>query len=215
MGLEQSDMEYDEREDIYGRDEYYWGKEPSSLAPTAIQYVSDDPTGKRLLDLGAGEGRDSVFFAERGFDVTAVDISPAGLGKAERLADERGVQITTVRADANELELSEPVDVLYSSGVVQFIRPDVRSSQFEHFQTMTRAGGLHVIFAFVDHPDIPPAPDTTDDQILYERDELQGYYADWTTEYSEERILDDDSGGVPHQHAARYHVARAPSYCGE
>lgn len=109
-------MKFDEREEVYGRDEYYWRKAPTSLAKTAIQYASDDPTGKRLLDLGAGEGRDSVFFAEQGFDVTAVGISPAGLEKAECLADERDVQITTIRADANELELSNPVDVLFSSG---------------------------------------------------------------------------------------------------
>lgn len=203
-------MEFEEREAVYGRDEYYWGTEPSRLATEAIQHLPADPTGLQLLDLGAGEGRDAVYFAEHGLDVTAVDISPAGLEKAERLADERDVAITTVRADANEFEPPEPVDVVFSSGVVQFIRPDVRHRQFERLREMTNDGGLHAIFAFVDHPDIPPAPDTTDEQYPYERDELQGYYEDWTTEHSEEIIFDDDSGGIPHQHAARIHVARAP-----
>jgi tellurite methyltransferase len=36
------------------------------------------PPGARVLDLGCREGRDSVFFAERGFDVTGVDIARAG-----------------------------------------------------------------------------------------------------------------------------------------
>lgn len=202
-------MEFEERERVYGQAEYYWGTEPSDLARRTAEYVSE-PEGKRLLDIGAGEGRDSVFFAERGFSVTAVDISPAGLEKAGRLADERDVEITTMEADANELEVGEPVDVVYSIGTVQFIRPAVRPRQFERFQEGTKPGGIHAVFAFVDHPDVPPAPDTTDDQYPFERDELQAYYDGWETLHSEEVIFDDDSGGIPHKHAARVHVARKP-----
>lgn len=203
-------MEFEEREAVYGRDEYYWGREPTRLATLAADHLPDDPAGERLLDLGTGEGRDAVFFAERGFDVYAVDISPAGLEKAERLAAERGVEITTLRADANEFEFPERMDAVTSSGTVQYIRPAVRRRQFERFQRATVAGGVHAIFAFVDHPDVPPAPDTTDDEYRFGRDELQGYYDGWETLHSEETIFDDDSGGVPHRHAARIHVARAP-----
>lgn len=203
-------MEFEEREAVYGRDEYYWGKEPTHLAKTTAEYLPSDPAGERLVDVGAGEGRDAVFFAEAGFDVTAIDVSPAGLEKTERLARERGVEVETVRADANELEFSEPVDVVFSSGAVQYIRPAVRERQFERFTEATLPGGLHSVFAFVDHPDVPLPPDHTDDQYLFGRDELQGYYEDWETLYSEEIVFEDDSGGVPHEHAARIHVARKP-----
>lgn len=175
-----------------------------------MEHVPGDPAGLRLIDIGAGEGRDAVFFAERGLDVTAVDISPAGLEKAHRLANEQGVELTTVEADANELEVPEPVDVVFSVGTVQFIRLEVRKRQFERFQQATNPSGIHAIFAFVDHPDIPPAPDTTDDQYLFDRDELQAYYDGWETLSSEEIIFEDDSGGIPHQHAARIHIARIP-----
>jgi 2-polyprenyl-3-methyl-5-hydroxy-6-metoxy-1,4-benzoquinol methylase len=43
---------------------------PDPLAAKALPYVKG---GKRLLDVGCGEGADSVFFAKKGFDVTAVD----------------------------------------------------------------------------------------------------------------------------------------------
>lgn len=201
-------MDAKEREEVYGRDEYYWGREPSRLAEQTVEYLPSDPAGLRLIDIGAGEGRDAVFFAERGFEVTAVDISPAGLEKAHRLAEQRGVELTTMRADANELEFPQPMNVVFSSGTVQFIRPEVRNRQFEQFQRRTKTGGVHAIFAFVDHPEIPPAPDTTDDQYLFGRDELQGYYENWETLHSEEIIFDDDSGGIPHQHAARIYIAR-------
>ena len=204
-------MEGDEREAVYRRDEYYWGKEPSSLARRTAELLPDNLDGYCLVDIGAGEGRDAVFFAEKGATVTAVEISPAGLEKARRLAADRGVTITTREADANELTFSTSFDIVFSSGVVQFIHPERRQQQFDRFKEATNQGGLHAIFAFVDHPDVPPAPDTTDDQYLFGRDELQTYYAEWETVASEEIIFDDNSGGVPHQHAARVHFARAPT----
>lgn len=208
-GAQASTVKFDERERVYSREEYYWGRNPSRLARRTVELLPDDSDGWRLIDLGAGEGRDAVFFAEQGVEVVAVDISPVGLAKADRLAEERGVEITTIVADINELELSGPMDVVFSSGAVQFFRPAVRRRQFERFQRMTKPGGLHAIFAFVDHPDVPPAPDTTDDQYLFGRDELQSYYRGWELLCSEEIVFDDDSGGIPHQHAARIHVARA------
>ncbi|AXK40885.1 class I SAM-dependent methyltransferase [Crenobacter cavernae] len=55
--------------------------------------------GGRVLSLGDGEGRNGVFLAEQGFDVTALDAAEAGLAKAEALARERGVTLATVHAD--------------------------------------------------------------------------------------------------------------------
>lgn len=209
-GIQASTVDDDERERVYSREEYYWGRSPSRLAKKMAEFIPSDAGGRRLVDLGAGEGRDAVFFARQGFDVDAVDVSPAGLQKAHRLAEEHGVEITTIEADINEFEPPEPVDVVFSSGAVQFIRPAVRPRQFGRFQDETIPGGLHAVFAFVDHPDIPPAPDTTDDQYPFGRNELQSYYRDWEPLYSEEVIFDDDSGGTPHQHAARIHIARSP-----
>lgn len=51
------------------------------------------------LDLAAGEGKNAVFLAKRGWKVEAVDISPVGLRKARKLAKEAGVKINFLRAD--------------------------------------------------------------------------------------------------------------------
>lgn len=56
------------------------------------------------LDVAAGEGRNAVWLAERGWRVTAVDFSSAGLEKAARLAASRGVEIDRVLADVLEYE---------------------------------------------------------------------------------------------------------------
>ncbi|MDQ6804287.1 MAG: methyltransferase domain-containing protein [Actinomycetota bacterium] len=56
----------------------------------------------RALDLACGEGRNAVWLAERGWEVTGVDFADVGLAKAARLAQERDVQVDWVGADLLE-----------------------------------------------------------------------------------------------------------------
>lgn len=75
-----------------------WAAEPNRfLAAEAV----DLPAG-RALDLACGEGRNAVWLAEQGWQVTGVDFSQVGLDKGERLAQERGVQVRWVLADLVE-----------------------------------------------------------------------------------------------------------------
>lgn len=83
---------WDER---YNRDEWVFGTDPNDFLRSVTPHL---PPGK-ALSLGEGEGRNAVFLAEHGWDVTAVDMSRVGLEKAEKLAAERGVRIQPVVAD--------------------------------------------------------------------------------------------------------------------
>ena len=53
----------------------------------------------RALDVACGEGRNAVWLAERGWQVTGVDFSTVGVAKAQRLADARGVTVEWVTAN--------------------------------------------------------------------------------------------------------------------
>jgi cyclopropane fatty-acyl-phospholipid synthase-like methyltransferase len=59
----------------------------------------------RVLSLGEGEGRNAVFLARRGLDVTALDISEVGLAKTSALARQHGVTVHTRVADLSQAEL--------------------------------------------------------------------------------------------------------------
>ena len=84
---------WDER---YAASELVW-----SLGPNAFveQQVADLPPG-RALDLAAGEGRNALWLAGRGWDVTALDFSLVGVDTGRQLAADRGVDVTWVVADA-------------------------------------------------------------------------------------------------------------------
>lgn len=85
----------------YAEAGYAYGTEPNEfLAAHAAQI----PPG-RVLCLAEGQGRNAVWLAQQGFAVTAVDLSEVGLAKAQELAAERGVPLTTIQADLAEFEI--------------------------------------------------------------------------------------------------------------
>lgn len=204
-------MDPAELEAIYLQDDYYWGKKPNRLAETVVRIIPvTGGSGKRLVDLGAGEGRDSVFLAKHGFSVVAVDVVPAGLDKARRLASENGVEITTVNANLNDFLLPAGIDVVYSNGALEYIRPELRAKRFKHFREQTAPGGYHFMFAFSEHPEVEIAPDWGNNEYLYKRDELSSFYECWEIIEKYERVFQCDSSGVPHCHAATVVIARKP-----
>jgi SAM-dependent methyltransferase len=80
---------------------YAYGTAPNDFLAAHVDMIPPGP----VLDLGCGEGRNAVFLAERGYAVTAVDQSAAGLRKAEQLAAQRGVTLTTVQADLGQFTI--------------------------------------------------------------------------------------------------------------
>jgi SAM-dependent methyltransferase len=80
---------------------YAYGTEPNDFLVSVADRI---PRG-RVLCLAEGEGRNAVYLAELGYQVTAIDNSAVGLAKAEALAEERGVEIETVNADLAEYTL--------------------------------------------------------------------------------------------------------------
>jgi SAM-dependent methyltransferase len=86
----------------YAMDDYKYGKLPNEFLR---DQVGACPAGGRLLCLGEGEGRNATFLAAQGFEVVAVDASAVGLAKADKLAKERGVRITTLVADLDAFSL--------------------------------------------------------------------------------------------------------------
>lgn len=77
------------------------GTEPDPFLTQIEEYAELLPSGRRAgpkagpkaLELACGAGRNAVYLAERGWDVTACDISLQGLRKAQILAGERGVRL--------------------------------------------------------------------------------------------------------------------------
>jgi tellurite methyltransferase len=194
-------------EEEYKIPEYYWGIEPSKMCLSILGLLP--PTRHlRLLDIGCGEGKDAVFFARNGYDVTAFDISDAGIEKAKRLADKAGVNINLFKADVLDFRLNTNYDILFSSGVLHYINPKLRLETFDNYKKFTNSNGIHALNVFVQKPFIAPAPEKETASFKWVSGELFTYYHDWYIHESTEVVFDCNSSGIPHKHAMNKLIAQ-------
>lgn len=198
---------YDER---YSRPGLYWGSKPTGLARGFVRIARTLPRRPRtLIDLGCGEGRDSIYFARNGYRALGVDISSVGVRKAELRAARLGVKVRFQVGDMRTYRLDRPVDVVFSSGALNNLPRRVRAARFEHFKAKTTPGGVNAVNADVLKPYIPlysMNPCATP----FRSGELLGYYWDWEILDSGSGEFVSNAGGVPHRKAMDMVIARKP-----
>ena len=129
-------QQWDER---YASSEFTWSTQPNQFVAAELAGL---PPG-RALDLAAGEGRNAVWLAERGWHVTAVDFSRVGLDKGRKLSAARGVdedRVTWIVADLNDYQ-PEPgrfdlVLIAYAQ-----VAPDLRAALLARASAAVAPGG--------------------------------------------------------------------------
>lgn len=140
---------------------------------TLVELVSSRPAG-RAADLGAGEGRNSLFLARKGWRVVAVDASAVALDRLDHAALAEGVEVDTVTADVFEfLERSETSGETFDLVVVAFMQlpPAERAALLRASAGLVAPGGA--LFVVAHHLASlglsgPPDPDR-----LYTEDDLR------------------------------------------
>jgi len=135
-----SNQMWDER---FAATAYVYGTEPNDLVRDEVGRI---PPG-RVLCLAEGEGRNAVFLASRGYEVTAVDFSRVGLDKAERLARDRGVRIAVIEADLATFDLGSAA----WSGIVSIwahTPPAIRKRVHAAIPNALQPGGILILEAY-------------------------------------------------------------------
>lgn len=105
----------------YSDDAYLYGTTPNDFLVEQGKRLA----GKKVLCVAEGEGRNAVYLAKLGCDVTAVEIAPAGVEKIKRLAEKEGVAINVIEADL----------ATWQWPVASY---DAVVAIFAHFPTLTR-----------------------------------------------------------------------------
>ncbi|WP_246231614.1 SAM-dependent methyltransferase [Sporosarcina jiandibaonis] len=123
----------------FSTDEYVYGKEPNEFVVEAAKLM---PKGK-VLCIAEGEGRNSVYLASLGFDVTAWDYAQAGLDKTKQLADEKGVVVTTEYRDlADVIWEAEQWDAIVH--IFGHLPEDVMARTFSGIKKSLKPGGYYI-----------------------------------------------------------------------
>ena len=166
------------------------------------------PRGASVLDVGCGEGRNALYLAERGCDVTAIDISAAGIGKLKHFAGRRGLSVSAEVRDMKDYVFTKTYDLIVSHGSLHLIRREHWAALLQRMKANTMEGGYNVVAVFTDA--LPPPDDLKEFHVgLFREGELFGLYEDWRVELKRSYILDDEHpGNIRHRHPINLIVAR-------
>ena len=123
----------------FATSEFVFGTEPNAwLASHRNLLVA----GRRALCVADGEGRNSVWLAREKLKVEAFDISPVGVAKAKRLAEEAGVEVAFHVSDCDAWQFETDACDYVVAIFIQFADPTMRARLFSNMVRTLKPGGL-------------------------------------------------------------------------
>jgi SAM-dependent methyltransferase len=162
-----------------------------SVAPheTVRELVATLDPG-RALDLATGDGRNAVFLARLGWDVTGVDFSAEGIRLARQRAQELGARVHWVVADARSYHTDEPFDLV----VVTYLHlPEAEIRSVLRSAASWIAPGGHLLVLGHDKDNLTSgAPGPNDPEILYSTDLLESGAVGLRIDRSEQLFRDSE-----------------------
>ncbi len=174
----------------FGQEEYVYGREPNVfLAEHHLVF----PKGARVLSLGEGEGRNAVFLARQGYDVTALDSSAEGMRKLTGLAAQGGVLVTQRLEDVTQADLG----TARWNGIVSIFchLPSAdRQALYARIRQGLRPGGIFLSEMFTPAQLGYQSGGPKDPDMLVTRDELLAAFEGFEIVLAEEELVTLDEG---------------------
>ena len=131
--------EFERWQSRFAASEYIFGTAPNAFLRSQAHRL---PARGTALAVADGEGRNGVWLAEQGLDVSSFDFSPNAIAKAQALAESRGVTVKTECAEVSAFAWpSAAFDVIVAI-FVQFVGPSERKRMFADIRQALKPGGL-------------------------------------------------------------------------
>jgi len=164
-------------------DDYLFGTAPNRFLAHRAELLR---LGRSALAVADGEGRNSVWLAEQGLDVTAIEISATAVEKARRLAAGRGAHVRFILGDMLSADWPPPPLTAAFDWVIgifiQFAGPAERERQFAAMKRATRPGGRILLQGYTPKQLDYRTGGPSAVENLYTAPLLRDAFADWTVE---------------------------------
>jgi len=164
---------WDER---YATEEYVFGTAPSLFLERNAGLLTHGETALAVAD---GEGRNSVFLAEKGPAVTAMDSAATGVEKARRLAGFKGVEVDFRLADLTTWEWTPGTYDVVAAIFIQFAPPAFRAEIFDGIERTLKPGGLLLLHGYTPKQLEFRTGGPSAEENLYTRDMLAERFGAW------------------------------------
>lgn len=168
------------------RDEnYFTDKYGLTRTHSEVLHAATKIQPGKTLDLGCGNGRNSLFLAANGFDVTAWDKNAMSINNLETIRQAEGLEnLRSKEVDLNALTFDGEYDFILSTVVMMFLEAKTIPGLIANMQRCTKPGGWNLIVAAMDTDDYPC---TVGFPFAFKAGELKNYYEGWAFDrYNEE-----------------------------
>ncbi len=162
-----------------------------------------------ILEVGCGEGQNSVYLARQGFrNIDAFDISENGIAKLRRICEVNDIQLKAFVDDLTSYEFDKEYDLVMCFGTLHFVCKDDWKAFVARAKEHTNIGGVHIMQIFTDA--VPASDDIAPFAVgLAEDGEIKNLYSDWEILQFKSYVFEDEHPGVAkHLHASNKIVAR-------
>lgn len=156
---------------------YFTEKYGMTRTHSEVVYSAGIVKPGKTLDLGCGNGRNSLYLAANGFDVTAWDKNANSIDNIESIKAKEGItNLQTAIQDLNNLRFDGEYDFILSTVVLMFLQAETIPGLIDNMQRCTKPGGYNLIVAAMDTEDYPC---NVGFPFAFKTGELSGYYAGW------------------------------------
>ncbi len=101
----------------------------------------------RAIELGCGTGTNAIYLAQRGFRVTALDLSPVAIDRARQRAQTAGVRVDFFAIDVTTPPEAEPFDFVFDRGCYHCVRRENLVGYQSAVERLTHAGSRFLLLA--------------------------------------------------------------------
>nr|WP_297167034.1 class I SAM-dependent methyltransferase [uncultured Dysgonomonas sp.] len=198
---EKYQIEYEQSSDCF------WAKEPAKYVRLFVEKYMQNLRGFHILDLGAGEGKNAVFLANKGANVLGIDISPIALSRFSKqpnyisAKDNVKIECKDIRKCSFE---KESFDLVVAYGIFHCLTSRREIAEYISIaKSWIKKDGYFIIVTFTDEIAPPMLQSYLERESFLRKGELESLFEDWMILEKENGIITEThpTSKVVHEHS--------------
>jgi 2-polyprenyl-3-methyl-5-hydroxy-6-metoxy-1,4-benzoquinol methylase len=185
----------------------FWKREPAKYVRLFVDNYCSDLQKKRVLDLGAGEGKNAVFLAAKGANVKAIDISPIALSRFNQQPNYSAghMNIDTICDNISNLDFKDDsFDIIVAYGILHCLSSVLEVENYIHkLKKWIAPNGYFICVTFTDELLPPDSQSYLDYESFLKQGELEKLFANWKILEVENDVISEihPTSNIEHQHS--------------